>query len=359
MPRQLFGLVRQRSTYRGRAMWCASGLHEAVGSLIVTLVPEHERTSTRVLDLGAGTGALLLRMADLGFTNLTAWDLDAQSLESLDGVSFEAVDLNTDFASHPGAADTFTIVLAVEIIEHLENPFQFIRQLERILAPEGIAIITTPNIESAVSRLKFLRLGEHRWFGESCYLESGHISALTVWQLEMALDNVGLKIVERSHNLRGALIPIPRDEKGGIQDRAAALLAAGLYPFMKGNRGGDIHVLAVKRTQQRAYPATPWRTFAFPRECKGPIHDAAHVRNSIAQFGQVEGVTDEERDEAWQRIRAAASKYRIHVPEHDWPELFTGEGKGSDTAGSRGNNRVVRRAIRALRSETSEACPER
>jgi hypothetical protein len=62
--------------------------------------------------------------------------------------------------------------------------------------------------------------------------------------------------------------------------------------------------------------------FAFPAERKEPLVDAAHVRNAIARFDQVEGVTDEERDQAWQRIRAAASKYDVHVGEEDWRDLF-------------------------------------
>jgi hypothetical protein len=63
--------------------------------------------------------------------------------------------------------------------------------------------------------------------------------------------------------------------------------------------------------------------FAFPSERKEPLTDAAHVRNAIARFDQVEGVTDEERDRAWQRIRAAASKYDVHISEEDWRDLFT------------------------------------
>ena len=62
--------------------------------------------------------------------------------------------------------------------------------------------------------------------------------------------------------------------------------------------------------------------FAFPRARKEPIHDAAHVRNAIARFDQVEGVTDEERDDAWQRIQAAAKKYGVDMREDDWRELF-------------------------------------
>jgi len=67
--------------------------------------------------------------------------------------------------------------------------------------------------------------------------------------------------------------------------------------------------------------------FAFPEERKEPLSDATHVRNAMARFDQVEGVTDQERDQAWKRIRAAASKYGVHVAEDDWRDLPTG-GKG-------------------------------
>jgi hypothetical protein len=61
--------------------------------------------------------------------------------------------------------------------------------------------------------------------------------------------------------------------------------------------------------------------FAFPKERKEPIHDAAHVRNAIARFKQVQGVTDAERDAAWKRIKSAAKKYKVELNEQDWREL--------------------------------------
>ena len=61
--------------------------------------------------------------------------------------------------------------------------------------------------------------------------------------------------------------------------------------------------------------------FAFPKERKEPIHDAAHVRNAIARFNQVEGVSDEERDAAWKRIKSAAKKHGVDVKEKSWREL--------------------------------------
>jgi hypothetical protein len=66
------------------------------------------------------------------------------------------------------------------------------------------------------------------------------------------------------------------------------------------------------------------QAFAFPAQRKEPLTDAAHVRNAIARFDQVEGVSDAERDRAWKRIRSAADKYDIDVSATDWRELFKG-----------------------------------
>jgi hypothetical protein len=71
----------------------------------------------------------------------------------------------------------------------------------------------------------------------------------------------------------------------------------------------------------------PGRQYAFPRQRKEPLEDASHVRNAVARFNQVEGVTDQERDEAWARIRAAAKKFDVEVNESDWREIGSG-GKG-------------------------------
>jgi cell division protein FtsX len=65
----------------------------------------------------------------------------------------------------------------------------------------------------------------------------------------------------------------------------------------------------------------PDREFAFPKEEKEPIHDAAHVRNAIARFNQVQGVSDSERDAAWKRIKAAAKKFDVDLQENDWRDL--------------------------------------
>ncbi|WP_345776406.1 DUF6582 domain-containing protein [Rhodanobacter sp. A1T4] len=64
--------------------------------------------------------------------------------------------------------------------------------------------------------------------------------------------------------------------------------------------------------------------FAFPRQRKEPLEDAAHVRNAVARFNQVEGASAEEKDEAWKRIQAAAKKYGVELSEKSRHEMSKG-----------------------------------
>lgn len=73
--------------------------------------------------------------------------------------------------------------------------------------------------------------------------------------------------------------------------------------------------------ERGALPATQ---FAFPAERKEPLENASHVRNAIARFDQVQGVSDAERDAAWRRIQSAAERHGVKVHESSWRELGAG-----------------------------------
>jgi hypothetical protein len=72
---------------------------------------------------------------------------------------------------------------------------------------------------------------------------------------------------------------------------------------------------------QKTRDNLPDSAFAFPEQRKEPLNDASHVRNAIARFDQVEGVSDADRDKAWKRIRAAAKRHGVEVSEGSWREL--------------------------------------
>lgn len=83
-----------------------------------------------------------------------------------------------------------------------------------------------------------------------------------------------------------------------------------------------------ERTWQSSTPksATTWQgaTSRFLDNAKEPLEDAAHVRNAVARFNQVDGASAEEKDEAWKRIQAAAKKYGVELIEKSRHELSKG-----------------------------------
>jgi hypothetical protein len=85
----------------------------------------------------------------------------------------------------------------------------------------------------------------------------------------------------------------------------------------------------------------PDSVFAFPKKRKEPLTDASHVRNAVARFDQVKGVSDEEREQAFANIRKAARHYGIELEEKDWHDL----GRRPHTANpSQGDGRSLKKA---------------
>ena len=65
----------------------------------------------------------------------------------------------------------------------------------------------------------------------------------------------------------------------------------------------------------------PDSVYAFPKERKEPLTDARHVRNAIARFDQVTGVSDADRALAFANIKNAAEHYGVSLSETSWQDL--------------------------------------
>lgn len=177
---------RRMREYRGLPIYAAPGLHEAAAAMLGTVAAK----GAHVLEFGAGSGAMSLRLSDLGF-DITASDLFAESFKPAH-VPFVAADLNGAFAAQWPRG--FDAVMALEIIEHLENPRQVLRQIRALLPVGGQLVLSTPNIANPVSQALFLRSGQFQWFRDVDYREQGHITPLSPWVLEQALREAGFAI---------------------------------------------------------------------------------------------------------------------------------------------------------------------
>ena len=65
----------------------------------------------------------------------------------------------------------------------------------------------------------------------------------------------------------------------------------------------------------------PDSVFAFPHQRKEPLTDENHVRNAIARFDQVVGVSDADRELAFTNIKKAADHYGVGMTETNWHQL--------------------------------------
>lgn len=98
----------------------------------------------------------------------------------------------------PYKHNAFEGIIAMEIIEHLENPHYFLREATRV-AQKWI-ILTYPNNESMDSRNHYHQTGELPWFSEEHAKRNGHISPIFSWQVRHNLKKLNWKIEDTRHN---------------------------------------------------------------------------------------------------------------------------------------------------------------
>jgi 2-polyprenyl-3-methyl-5-hydroxy-6-metoxy-1,4-benzoquinol methylase len=178
--------------YKSVPIHAADQVHEEAFNLVSGYVKSGEK----VLDLGAGSGAFSLRLHDGGYAVVAA-DLDTSSWGVAEVHALE-VDLNTSFSERELVEYVgCDAVTSIEIIEHAENPSAFLREIKKLLRPNGILVLTTPNVVNLESRRLLMWRGEFELFGREQVYRTGHISILPYWLLEELLLKEGFEILER------------------------------------------------------------------------------------------------------------------------------------------------------------------
>lgn len=159
------------------------GLHEKIIQLM-----DIEKRST-VLDIAAGEGALSCELNNLGF-EVVAGDLNKDNFKLHNKIPFIQCDMNTQLTIE----QRFDYVCAIEIIEHIENPYKLIRDCNSLLKENGKLIVSTPNITNYKSRIAYLLFGRFSGFFPHDKINSGHINPIPFWELDDILKENGFEI---------------------------------------------------------------------------------------------------------------------------------------------------------------------
>lgn len=205
--------------------------HAAVGThqKVIELLKNEKKGL--VLDAASGEGALSQNLQNLGF-DVTACELQPENFKAKN-IRCDKINLNDNL---PYQNEIFDYVVSVETIEHLENPWHFLREISRVLKVNGKLILTTPNINSISSRILFLYNLNYHDFEEYTY----HVSPINFTVLSKMLSDSGF-IVE-SINTNKFIKP------------KFSLLFHVLYPLLKPQNKiillGDILIVKAKKVER-------------------------------------------------------------------------------------------------------------
>jgi SAM-dependent methyltransferase len=231
---------QSESEYRGLKIHAIPSLHEECMAQIEALdLPRN----AKVLDLGAGEGAFSQRLLDAGL-QVSAAELEPGRFRL--NVPCQNINLNLDFFDK--WSEKFDLVVAIEILEHLHDPRHFIKNCLQTLNSNGVLLVTSPNAESWLSRIRFLRDGHFLWFDEIDYQDYGHLTPIFSWQVRQICRELGAELIRVDSTKNSLLRNTLGDTLMGKLKNKSFYLSA-LYPLMKGQKDGEINIYLIKKGQ--------------------------------------------------------------------------------------------------------------
>lgn len=213
-----------------RARQSQGASSNAIYEMVARAIAERHPGGGVLVDVGCGAGNLL---PFVGHQCDRYIGVDAVRYDGFPAEG-EFIPLDLDAAKAPLPDASADVVCAVETIEHLENPRAFMRELVRLTKPGGLAIVTTPNQLSLLSKLTLVLKNQFNAFQEAPGLYPAHITALLEIDLIRIARECGLTDIKTDFSNQGRLpfTPLHWSKILGFQGRTFSdnVLCVGMKP---------------------------------------------------------------------------------------------------------------------------------
>jgi 2-polyprenyl-3-methyl-5-hydroxy-6-metoxy-1,4-benzoquinol methylase len=173
--------------------------NEDILNMVVQALDRRQIAGGCIADVGCGQGDLY-NFIESRFSRYVGIDV-VQYEDFPPGAEFSILDLDSGELPLPEASAD--VVVAVEVIEHLENPRDFMRKLVRLAKPDGWVVVTTPNQLSVLSLLTLIVKQHFQAFQDIHY--PAHLTALLEIDLRRIAAEAGLTNIEVAYSHSGRI----------------------------------------------------------------------------------------------------------------------------------------------------------
>jgi len=159
---------------------------------IIDTVAKLLKQESKVLDVGCGDGSIM-KFAEPRFDEIHGCDISLKALSQAAGMGLNTVcaDLNAN-TPLPYRSEIFDAISCLEVIEHIIDPLHLLKDIHRVLSPQGQLILSTPNIRYFRNIGKLIFKGEFPHTTDDSFIwGGGHIHYFTRKDLGSLIKNAG------------------------------------------------------------------------------------------------------------------------------------------------------------------------
>lgn len=163
------------------------------------------KEQVNILEIGSGAGAFIkhlrteLDKKNINY-NIEAGDIEPHQINDQNlGFKCNFLDAQAEFELDK----KYDIIVSIELIEHIENLFHFIREIAKNISDNGMVLLTSPNVLSLRSRMRYFLTGCTDYFRRpynEYWLNMGHVNPVNPLQLIYALRKNGFTVKKITSN---------------------------------------------------------------------------------------------------------------------------------------------------------------